>query len=226
MTVSASVRSMTNDPRREVDLAIERFVQLFVDVVPLEDRKGFDLRIEVLHPVGQLGIDRAHVVADRSNRSRSSMTTARYSTVELFAYDPNCDGRFAVEQRRTLTLARAAANAIPLGPPASSHRCSTRLRGPSRRRPHGSIHALPADRVDDPSQASCARVLEPLGDAVGGAVGTSTTKRPGIDTSWVSRAPLARSGSWSPGRGWSDRAEQLLDPGLARRAHGLDVSVS
>ena len=64
ITVSASVRSMMSEPPDgQPDLAVERLVQLLVDVVALEDREGLGLGVVVLDPVGERGRDVGDVVA-------------------------------------------------------------------------------------------------------------------------------------------------------------------
>ena len=45
--------------RRQPHLAVERLVQLLVDVVPLEQRQALGLGVVVLDAVGQVGVDAA-----------------------------------------------------------------------------------------------------------------------------------------------------------------------
>ena len=49
--------------RRQPDLAVERLVELLVDVVALEERQALGLRVVVLDAVGQLRVEGADVVA-------------------------------------------------------------------------------------------------------------------------------------------------------------------
>ena len=99
------------------------------------------------------------------------------------------------------------------------------LARPLGRGAHDEAVALGPDLVDDAAQPLALVVVEALGDPEGAtSSGTMTTKRPGSDTSWVRRAPLAPIGffvTWHriiwPG------PQHLLDP---RRRARWRVSTS
>ena len=68
--------------RRQPHLAVERLVDLLVDVVLLEQRQPLGGGVVVLDPVGELGVERrARSRGPRRSRRWSSITTPRYSAL-------------------------------------------------------------------------------------------------------------------------------------------------
>ena len=106
MTVSASVCSMISEPPlRQPHLAVERLVQLLVDVVALEQRQAVGGRVVELDAVGELGVERGDVVLDVVVQALVVDDDAAVLGVELLADDPHGQLGLAVQQRRAVGLA-------------------------------------------------------------------------------------------------------------------------
>ena len=80
---------ISEPPGRQPHLAVEGLVDLLVHVVALEDRQRIVGVAGPLDPVGQLGADAGHVVADLLVQRRVVDHHAPVVAVELLPDDPD-----------------------------------------------------------------------------------------------------------------------------------------
>ena len=156
--------------RGQPDLAVERLVQLLVDVVALEDRQRLDRRVVVLDPLGQLRADRGHVVAHLLVEGPVVDDDAAVLAVELLAQDAHGQVGLAVEEARGVRAGRLGLDHLPLVEQAVDVAAQLVRRGPLGRGAHDQPVAGWADLVDDPAQPAALVVTEALGDPEGARV--------------------------------------------------------
>ena len=144
-------------PRGQPDLAVERLVQLLVDEVALEQRQVLGLGVVVLDAVGELGVDREHVVADLVVEVAVVDEHAAVVAVELLAQDPHREVQVAVDEARLVGARRARLDLGPLG----DERVDVAAQLVGRDALGGGAHdepvAVGADLVGDAAQPARAR---------------------------------------------------------------------
>ncbi len=197
-------------------------MELLVDVVALEDRQRLGLGVEVLDPVGQLGVDRTDVLAHLVVQGQVVDDHGPVLAVELLADDPDGDGRLTVEEGRSLPLDRHGGHRLPLLDQPLHVVAQLLGAGAGGGGAHDQAVPLGADGVDDPAQPLALAVLQSLGDPVGRAVRHQHHEPAG------QRDLLGQPGALGPDRVLGHlaqdglaRPQKLLDPRLGRRR--LDV---
>ena len=89
---------ISEPPDWQPHLAVERLVQLLVDVVPLVERQTLVVRVVELDAVGELGVEGADVVADVVEQPLVVDDDAAVLGVELLADHPHGQLGLAVQQ--------------------------------------------------------------------------------------------------------------------------------
>ena len=122
ITVSASVCSMIERAaRRQPHLAVERLVQLLVDVELLEERQLLGRGVVVLDAVGELGGDRVDVRLHLFVQRAVVDDDAAVLLGELLADHPDRERRLLVEQRRPASPSWRARRSAPTARRGAAH---------------------------------------------------------------------------------------------------------
>ena len=200
--------------RGQPDLAVQRLVELLVDVVLLEEREPLGRGVVELDAVGQLGVEGAHVVPDLGVELGIVDDDAPVVGVELLPDDPHGQPGLPVEERRRADLLGLGADGLPLAGQAQHVGPQLLLAHALGRRAHDQAVLVGLHPIQDRPQPPPLVVGQPLGDAVGLRVGDQHDEPAG------QRHLLGEAGALGPDRVLGDLRddellvlEELLDAG-------------
>src|SRR5829696_5527700 len=156
---------------RQPDLAVERLVQLFVEVEPLVDRQAFLGRIVELDAIGELRVERGDVVTNFFVEALVVDDHTPVLGVELLTNHPDGELRLAVEESWALHLLGLVLDRVPLVEQTGHVRAQFVLGRVLGGGAHDQTVFGGLDAIEDVAQALAHVVGQPLGDAVGLRVG-------------------------------------------------------